>query len=252
MKLKILVTGENGQVGSDLAVLLPSVGDVIALDRSQLDLTKPDEIRRTIQNVHPHLIVNVAAYTAVDQAESDEATAFAVNAQAPGVIAEAAKEIGSALIHFSTDYVFDGSAKAPYCESDPPHPINVYGKSKLAGELAIQASGVPHLILRTAWVYATRGKNFLLTILRLASQREELRIVGDQIGAPTCSREIARATMSIIERLSKTGETAPSFSQASGTYHVTAGGVAPRCDFAEAILEEAGKAPPSLHGWSRQ
>jgi dTDP-4-dehydrorhamnose reductase len=246
MNLKILLIGKNGQVGGDLASLLPSLGEVIALDRSQLDLSQPGEIRRTILQVRPQIIVNAAAYTAVDKAESDESMAFAVNAEAPGVMAETAKEIGAALVHYSTDYVFDGSKKTPYCESDAPHPMNVYGKSKLAGELAIQASGVPHLIFRTAWVYATRGRNFLLTVLRLATQQEELRIVSDQIGAPTWSREIADSTARILAPLSHSTRALSSFGDITGLYHMTAAGDTTWHGFAQAILDEVSQAPPEL------
>ena len=188
-------------MGTDLSSLLPRLGQVTALNRQELDLTSPDDIRRTIQEIQPHWIVNAAAYTAVDQAERDEATARAVNEQAPAVISEEAKKIGAALVHYSTDYVFDGSKKSPYEETDTPNPINVYGKTKLGGECAIQASGALHLIFRTEWVYATQGRNFLLTILRLATQKQELRIVADQIGSPTTSREIAAATVKIISQL---------------------------------------------------
>ena len=201
MKPKILLIGRNGQVGTELSSLLPRLGELAALNRQELDLTKPDDIRRTIREVRPQWIINAAAYTAVDQAEQDEATARAVNEQAPAVIAEEAKKIGAALVHYSTDYVFDGSKKSPYEETDIPNPINVYGKTKLGGERAIQESGALHLIFRTEWVYATRGRNFLLTILRLATQKQELRVVADQIGSPTTSREIAAATVKIISQL---------------------------------------------------
>lgn len=246
MSVKILLIGKNGQVGAELEAFLPRLGQVVALDRQQLDLSKPNQIRRAIGEVRPQIIVNAAAYTAVDAAETDETAARAINADAPSVIAEKAKKIGAALVHYSTDYVFDGSKNLPYDESDPPNPLSVYGKTKLAGERAIRDSGVPHLIFRTAWVYSTRGRNFLLRILHLASQREELRIVRDQIGAPTWCREVARATTSILGRFSEPREVAPSFSQASGTYHMTAGGIASWCDFAQAILDEANNASPNL------
>src|SRR6202030_337628 len=177
------------------------VGDVTPLDRQRLDLTKPEEIRRAIRAYHPALVVNAAAYTAVDKAESEEALARAINAEAPAVMAEEARKIGATLIHFSTDYVFDGLKTFPYVEDDPPNPQNVYGKTKLEGERAIQASGAAHLIFRTAGVYATAGRNFLLTILRLATEREELRIVRDQVGAPTLSSEIAAATTNILAQV---------------------------------------------------
>jgi dTDP-4-dehydrorhamnose reductase len=243
MKTKILLIGKNGQVGADLLSLLPAVGDIVAPDRQHLDLTRPEEIRRTIRELQPGLIVNAAAYTAVDNAENDEAIARTINAEAPALIAEEAKKIGAALVHYSTDYVFDGSKNVPYEENDPPNPINAYGKTKLAGEEGIRSSGVPHLIFRTSWVYATRGRNFLLTILRLATQREELRIVRDQIGAPTWSREIARATTEILERLIEEGNIVSTLACSGGTYHMTAAGVTNWHEFALAILEESARVP---------
>jgi dTDP-4-dehydrorhamnose reductase len=239
MKPRILLTGKNGQVGSDLALLLPHVGEVVALDRQQLNLLKPQEIRRTIREIQPQLIVNAAAYTAVDQAESDQASARAVNALGPAVIAEEAKRIGAGLVHYSTDYVFDGSKHSPYDEKDPPHPINFYGQTKLEGERAIQGAALPYLIFRTTWVYATRGRNFLLTILRLATEREELRIVQDQAGAPTWSREIAAATTNILTQLCAHRNDLSAMSEVSGTYHMSAGGETNWWAFANAILEEA-------------
>ena len=161
MKPKILLTGKNGQVGAELQRFLPQLGEVIALGRQELDLSSPDDLRRMIRTVCPSLIVNAAAYTAVDRAEKEEAIARAINADAPAVMAEEAKKIGAGLVHYSTDYVFDGSKNSPYEETDPTNPLNVYGKTKLLGERAIQETGVPHLIFRTAWVYATRGRNFL-------------------------------------------------------------------------------------------
>jgi dTDP-4-dehydrorhamnose reductase len=246
MSIKVLLIGKNGQVGAELARFLPRVGQVVALDRQQLDLANPDQIRHTIEQVRSHIIVNAAAYTAVDAAETDEEAARLINADAAAVMAEAAKRIGAVLIHYSTDYVFDGLKKDPYFEGDPPNPLNVYGKTKLEGEQAIRKSGALHLIFRTSWVYATRGRNFLLTVLRLATQREQLRVVRDQIGGPTWSREIARATTSIIERLANHGEAAQSVSKVSGLYHMTAGGVASWSDFAQAILKEADDASPTL------
>lgn len=246
MSLRILLIGKTGQVGGELATFLPRVGEVVALDRQQLDLSKPDQIRGTIREVRPQIIVNAAAYTAVDQAEADQAAARAINADAPAIIAEEAKNIGAGLVHYSTDYVFDGSKNSPYDENDLANPPSVYGRTKLAGEQAIRNVGVSHLIFRTAWVYGTRGRNFLLTVLRLASQREELRIVRDQIGAPTWCREIARATTSILGRLSADGESASSLSGISGTYHMTAGGATTWYGFAQAVLDEASQAPPDL------
>jgi dTDP-4-dehydrorhamnose reductase len=240
---RILLTGRNGQIGHELFRLLPQLGEVIAIDIEQLDLLKPQDIRRVIREIRPNLVVNAAAYTAVDQAEKDETTARAINAEAPAVIAEEAKRIGAALVHYSTDYVFDGTKTSPYKEDDPVDPINVYGKTKLAGDQAIQSSGVPYLIFRTAWIYGTRGRNFLLTILRLATQREELRIVADQIGAPSWSREIAAATTHILVGLSSRGSLSSSISELSGIYHMTAAGETNWYEFAKAILEEACRMP---------
>jgi dTDP-4-dehydrorhamnose reductase len=182
----------------------------------------------------------------VDKAESEESLARAINADAPHVMAEEAKKIGACLIHYSTDYVFDGTKASPYEEHDPARPQNVYGRTKLEGERAVRESGAAHLIFRTAWVYSTRGRNFLLTILRLATQREELKIVRDQIGAPTLSGEIARATTSILAKIAGGERGAASLPDVSGIYHMTAGGETSWNDFAVAILERAKAAPPDL------
>ena len=206
LKLKILLTGKNGQVGAELAAFLPRLGEVVSFERHELELSKPDQNRRAIREVQPNAIVNAAAHTAVDRAETDERQARIINVDAPAVMAEEAKKIGAVLVHYSTDYVFDGSQERPYDETDPPNPINVCGQTKFAGEEAIRAVGVPHLIFRTAWVYGTRGRNFLLTILRLATEREELKIVGDQFGAPTWSREIARVTVSALAQFAQHGQ----------------------------------------------
>ena len=239
MKPKILLIGKNGQIGDDLRRILPRLGDVVATDREQLDLSRGADIRKLIRKLHPTLIVNAAAYTAVDQAEKEEALARTINSEAPAIMAEEAKKISAALVHYSTDYVFDGTKNFPYEENDPPNPISVYGKTKLAGEQAIRDSGVNHLIFRTAWVYSTRGKNFLLTILGLATQREELRIVQDQIGAPTWSREIASATDKALEQIYKRTDGMAAWSERGGTYHMTAGGKTNWHEFTEAIFEEA-------------
>jgi dTDP-4-dehydrorhamnose reductase len=236
MKPRILITGARGQVGRELSAMLPQIGEITATDRASLDLAKPDQIRDVVRRVRPNLIVNAAAYTAVDKAESEEALAYAVNARAPAVLAEGAKKIGAALMHYSTDYVFDGAKKSPYVEEDLPNPINVYGRTKLEGECAIQRYGVPHLIFRTSWVYATEGRNFLLTILRLATEREELRIVSDQIGAPTTSRAIAVATKQIVNQCFAGSGSFPPLGDLSGIYHMTARGETSWYGFAEAIL----------------
>jgi dTDP-4-dehydrorhamnose reductase len=246
MKPVILLTGKNGQVGGELLRLLPQLGEVVAPVRDKLDLSKPDDICRTIQDVRPQLIVNAAAYTAVDQAETDQATAQAINQEAPGLIAVEAKKIGATLLHFSTDYVFDGTKRVPYDEEDSARPINIYGKTKFAGERAIRSSGVPHLIFRTAWVYSTRGRNFLLTVLRLATEREELKIVCDQVGAPTCAVDLAAATCKILAGISERNRARFVFSEVGGTYHMSAAGQTTWYEFAQMILKEAETAPREL------
>jgi dTDP-4-dehydrorhamnose reductase len=241
MKPKILLIGKNGQVGTELALTLPHLGEVVAVDRRDLDLSNAAQIRETIQAIRPNIIVNAAAYTAVEQAESDEAAAHIVNAQAAGIMAEEAKKIGAMLVHYSTDYVFDGTKRTPYVEEDVPNPLSAYGRTKLAGEQAIQQANLPHLIFRTGWVYSTHGKNFLLTILRLASQREELRIVRDQIGAPTSARGIAEATSRVLAKIVDMSTPEATFSSRipSGIYHLTGAGETSWSEFAASILSEA-------------
>lgn len=228
--MRILLTGGNGQVGSALQATLPQLGDLTALGRSEIDLSNADSIREAVRAAKPDVIVNAAAYTAVDRAETEAAAAFAVNRDGPAVLAQEAARHGALLVHFSTDYVFDGEKDAPYRESDAPNPLNTYGRSKLAGEQAIQASGCRHLVLRTSWVYAAAGRNFLLTMLRMANGRKELRVVDDQRGAPTSSYMIARGTAQAI------AAAAPDRS-AGGLYHMTAGGNTTWCGFARAIFE---------------
>jgi dTDP-4-dehydrorhamnose reductase len=227
--LRILLTGKTGQVGSALLNALPSLGDVVALDRGQLDLSSPDAIRAALRSARPQIIVNAAAYTAVDQAESDEALALRVNRDGPTVLAEEAKKLDALLVHFSTDYVFDGHKEAAYLETDTPNPLNAYGRSKLAGERALQASGCRCLIFRTSWVYAATGKNFLLTILRLAREQKPLRIVDDQRGAPTTSRMIAAAVQQAIGKVMRD-------ESLNGLYHMSASGETTWCGFARAIV----------------
>ncbi|HTT33911.1 MAG TPA: dTDP-4-dehydrorhamnose reductase [Methylomirabilota bacterium] len=243
MKPKILLTGKTGQIGSELLHLLRDFGEVAAPSRQEMDLLYPKSIRDVVREARPNLIVNTAAFTAVDAAESEAEKAYAINAEAPGVLAEEAKKAGAALVHYSTDYVFDGRKSTPYEEDDATAPLNVYGKSKLAGEQAIQTSGVPHLIFRTAWVYSTRGRNFLLTILRLATEREEMRIVRDQIGAPTWSREVAASTARILAQMLKEASWTDGFSALGGIYHMTAAGQTSWYDFASAILEAVPQIP---------
>jgi len=217
--LKILLTGKNGQIGWELAHALAPLGEVIAFDRGGLDLAVPDQIAGAVRSVRPDVLVNAAAYTAVDRAESEPDAAHAVNAAAVAILAEEAKRVDALLIHFSTDYVFDGAKDTPYVEEDRPNPINVYGRSKLAGEQAIRSIDGPHLILRTSWVYATRGRNFFLTIRRLLREREEVRVVSDQMGAPTSARALADVTAELLGRHSAAG-----LGDAGGVYHVTTGG----------------------------
>jgi len=209
--VRILLTGRNGQVGWELERALPTLGEVLAVDRSTLDLADPIAIRRVIRQAKPDVIVNSAAYTAVDRAEVESDLARQINGVAPGVLAEEAKRADAFLIHYSTDYVFDGRKTAPYIEDDPPNPLSVYGRTKLEGERAIAATGCRHLTLRTSWVYTNRGKNFLLTVLRLASTQPELRIVDDQHGAPTWAQDIAQATRQLLERVDPP----------TGLYHLT-------------------------------
>jgi dTDP-4-dehydrorhamnose reductase len=244
VKLRILLTGKKGQIGAELAVLLPRLGEVAAFDRNELDLLNLDQVRRAIRDVHPNIIVNAAAYTSVDQAEREEKKAYLINADAPALMAQEAKRIGAVLVHYSTDYVFDGSRNLPYDETNQPNPINVYGKTKLAGEEAIRAVGGPHLIFRTAWVYGARGRNFLLTILRLATERAEVKVVRDQFGAPTWSHEIAEATARVLLQHSQQAREA--VSKFGGIYHMTAAGKTSWFDFAEAILEEASRMPRGI------
>jgi dTDP-4-dehydrorhamnose reductase len=244
--VKILITGANGQVGRALQGALAPLGEIVALDRSELDLAHPDALRERVRAIAPDAIVNAAAYTAVDRAESEPELARAVNAIAPGVLAEEAQRLDAVLVHYSTDYVFDGTKADPYVESDPTNPLNTYGRTKLEGERAIGASGCRHLTLRTSWVYGTRGSNFLLTMLRLASEgRPSLRIVDDQIGAPTWCQEIATATAALLARRDVA---APG---AAGLYHLTARGATSWFGFAQAIfaspeLARLGLTPPAL------
>ncbi|MFJ7565846.1 dTDP-4-dehydrorhamnose reductase [Herminiimonas sp. NPDC097707] len=238
--MKILLTGKTGQVGYELERTLQGLGEIVALDRQQMDLANLDQVRDVIRSVKPQLIINPAAYTAVDLAESAPDLAMRINADAPGVMAAEAKKLGAAMIHYSTDYVFDGEKAESYTEEDVPHPQSVYGRSKLAGEQAIQAAGIPHLILRTSWIYGLRGKNFLLTVQRLAQERDELRIVADQFGAPTWSRTLAEVTAHAICQLQGGGTQAnidhAAWSAHSGLYHVTAQGRTSWHGFTQAII----------------
>ena len=244
---KILLTGKTGQIGFELQRSLAAIGQVVSFDRAKLDLSSVDSIRAKVREVQPQIIVNAAAYTAVDKAESEPDLAMQVNGVAPGIMAREAKRFGALLVHYSTDYVFDGSKATAYVETDSTHPLGVYGETKLAGERAIEAVGGAHLILRTSWVYAARGHNFLRTILRLARERSELRIVNDQIGAPTWARTIAEITARI---LASNGGGLYQLREKSSLYHLTAAGATSWYGFAEAILAEAkgvlGKSVPRL------
>ena len=237
---RILLTGANGQVGWELRRTLGCLGEVIALDSSAMNLTDAATVRHTLREVAPHILVNPAAYTAVDQAEREPELARAVNAEAPGVLAEEAARLGALLVHYSTDYVFNGSGATPWREGDACDPLNVYGATKLAGERAIQATGCRYLIFRTSWVYGARGSNFLLTVRRLMRERPELKIVADQIGAPTWCRDLAEATAQVLSQINGP---ASEFGQAPwGMYHMSNAGETSWHGFAQAIqaLDGAG------------
>jgi dTDP-4-dehydrorhamnose reductase len=237
----IVVLGAEGQVGRETLPLLREHGMVVGLTRADLDLANPDSIRTTVRRLNPRWIVNAAAYTAVDKAESDPRTAFAVNAEALGVLGEEAFRLGVPMVHFSTDYVFDGSGSDPWVEADPMNPLSVYGASKLAGERALAASGAAHFIFRTSWVFGTHGKNFLLTILKLAREREELKIVDDQYGAPTWSRNLAQLSAQSVaycEAEARRNRVRPdeALQTIGGIYHACSGGFTSWFGFATEIL----------------
>ena len=227
--MRILLTGCAGQLGRELKRSLACLGEVIACDRQEFDLADPDALRNAVRDAAPTVIVNAAAHTAVDKAEAEPELAMAINAIAPGVLAEEAKRLGALLIHYSTDYVFDGTKPAPYTEDDSPAPLSVYGRSKREGELAIAAADGRHLIFRTSWVYGLHGANFMKTMLRLGKERDELRVVGDQIGAPTWSRHLADVTALVLAR-----KDIP-----NGLYHLAAAGETSWHGYAEAIFYEA-------------
>ena len=231
--MKILLFGKNGQVGWELNRSLLSLGEVISLGREEADFSKPDSLRAIVQSVKPDVIVNAVAYTTVDKAEEEEDLASIINGIGPGVLAEEALKINALLVHYSTDYVFDGTKEAPYVETDKPNPINAYGRTKLAGEVAIQSSGCDYLIFRTSWVYASRGHNFLLTILKLSQEREELSIVADQIGSPTPARLIAETTSLCINHAMREKQDGVFLSD---LYHLTTSGYTSWHGFAEEIV----------------
>lgn len=236
----ILLTGTGGQVGWELRRTLAPLGRVVAPASAELNLADADSIRRALREIRPHLIVNPAAYTAVDRAESEPELALAINGVAPGILAEEARRMHAMLVHYSTDYVFDGAKPGPYRETDPTNPVSSYGRSKLAGEEAIRAVDVSHLILRTSWVYGARGRNFMLTILRLANERHALDVVDDQLGSPTWSRMIAEVSALMLA--------GGDLEALSGTYHLSCAGSASWYGVARAILEEY-RARREARGW---
>jgi dTDP-4-dehydrorhamnose reductase len=234
--MKILLTGKTGQVGGELNNILKDMGELVSVQREQLDLSKIDSIEPAVLDIKPDIIINAAAYTAVDKAEEEHDLAMTINGVAPGVLAKAAKKTGASLIHYSTDYVFDGRSETPYREEDTTCPLNIYGESKLAGEKSIAEAGIPYLILRTSWVYSLQGKSILRTIQKLAAEKDTLRIVDDQIGAPTWARSIALATRKIIEQCLR-NRAKPSL---SGVFHLTCQGQSSWHDFAKEILDLSG------------
>jgi len=244
--VRVLVLGGGGQVASAVVAAAPAHHQVVARTRAELDIGDEMAVKRALKETGVDWVVNAAAYTAVDAAENDESKAYAVNAEALALLADEAKRLDALVVHYSTDYVFDGTKRSPYNETDETNPLNVYGKSKLAGEQAIRASGASHLIIRTGWVYANRGRNFLLTILRLATEREELRIVRDQIGAPTCAADIAAATTKILTEMYTQDKSRTYMSSISGTYHMTAAGETSWHNFATAILGKAQSVSPEV------
>jgi dTDP-4-dehydrorhamnose reductase len=230
--VKILITGKNGQLGYELAKKFSPGHDVISLDRNELDLSQPDQIIDKVRAIKPDLILNAAAYTAVDLAEKEAGLAVAINSIAPGILAEEANRLGVPLVHYSTDYVFDGSATEPYKETDVTAPLGIYGKSKLAGEIAVASTAKRHLIMRVSWLYGNRRQNFMLTMLRLMRERENLFVVSDQIGSPTWVRLVASTT----EQALNLSSSKPTLKIKDGLYHVAASGVTSWHGFASVIL----------------
>ena len=234
----ILLTGASGQVGWELQRTLATLGRVVAPSHAEFDLARPDTLADALCAIKPDLIVNPAAYTAVDQAEIEQELAYAINAEAPLALAREAARRGITLVHYSTDYVFDGTQFGAYAEYDALRPLGVYGASKQAGEELVQASGADHLIFRTSWVYGLRGKNFLLTMQRLARERDKLAVVADQFGAPTWARSIAEASAQVLALWLSPGATAADRQRLSGIYHMSCGGRVSWHGFAEAILQD--------------
>jgi len=241
--LRFLVIGSNGQVGWELCRTLSSLGEVVAIDRPDVELSSADSIRAVIRDKQPKVIINAAAYTAVDKAEEEPELAMQINAFAPAVMADEARRLSALFVTYSTDYVFDGSKTGSYAEDDQPNPLSVYGKTKLAGDDAVKDSGASYLIFRTSWVYGARGKNFLLTMKRLATERKEIKVVDDQVGAPTWSRSIAEATAQIIaQRMSPelhgSRSAAETFAEITGLYNLTCTGETSWCGFAAKIADQ--------------
>lgn len=240
--MRILLTGKNGQVGFELQRALAPLGEVVAVDQHDCDLANPDAIRRLLARVEPNVIVNPAAYTAVDRAESEQELAQAINGVAPGVLGDEAVRRGALVVHYSTDYVFDGAKDGAYSEDDAPNPQSVYGKTKLAGERALQASGADHLIFRTSWVFGAHGGNFAKTMLRLAAERNGLKIVADQFGAPTSAALLADVTALLLGRYKREGRADFPF----GLYHLVAGGRTSWHEYAQTVVRAALSAGKSL------
>ena len=240
----ILLTGKTGQVGWELQRTLEPLGRVVALGRDEMDHENPDSIRSASRRVKPGIIVNAAGYTTVDKAEAEADLVMRINAVAPGIIAEEAKRAGAPLVHYSTDYVYDGQLARPYTEDDAPNPVNTYGKSKLAGERAIQAVGGAYLILRTSWIYSVRGSNFVLAILRIAREKRELSVVNDQIGSPSWARSLAQATNDLLRDTERVRNQ-------SGIYHLSAGGETSRYEFASAIVHLMQDISGEKSGWAQ-
>jgi dTDP-4-dehydrorhamnose reductase len=229
---RILLIGKVGQVGWELRRALAPIAQVVCVDFPEIDLTNGDSIRQWVTQAQPEIVINAAAYTAVDKAESEPDRAMKINGVAPGILAEEAKRIGVLLVHYSTDYVFDGTKHEPYLEDDAPNPLGAYGRTKLAGDEAVRASGGAHLIFRLCWVYGARGQNFMLTMMRLAREREKLRVVSDQVGCPTWSRMIAETTALAVKQTFAAGDR----SAFTGTYHLAASGATSWHGFARSIV----------------
>lgn len=233
--MRILLTGKNGQVGFELQRALAPLGELLAVDQSECDMADAQAIRRLARSFNPDIIVNPAAYTAVDKAEAEIELAHAVNAVAPGVFGEEAVKLGAWVVHYSTDYVFDGIKAGPYTEEDATNPQCVYGRTKRDGEVSLQQSGAPHLILRTSWVVGAHGKNFAKTILRLAEERDHLTVVADQYGAPTSAALLADVTAQVVRQKQREGGDRFPF----GLYHLVAGGETNWCDYARFVVSES-------------